>query len=113
MLARAHNIAAQLGRLGNQQQVSRTLDLLTVPIWRAMLFLSSNRMGDTKSPSPLKGLYTEGDDHTLKSAAYAVERIQQAKKAGVDALAFLRFGFREQISQHPTDTYQISLDCIC
>ena len=113
MLARAHNMAAQLGRLGNQQQAFRTLDLLTVPIWRAMLFLSSNRTGDTKSPSPLKGLCTEGGDHTLKSATYAVERIQQAKKAGVDALAFLHFGFREQTSQHPTDTRQVSLTCIC
>ena len=78
-----------------------------------MLFLSSNRMGDTKSPSPLKGLCTEGGDHTLKSAAYAVERIQQAKKAGVDALAFLHFGFREQTSQHPTDARQVGLTYIC
>jgi hypothetical protein len=67
-------------------------DFLTPLIWRAMLFKVYTRKGDTKSPSPLKGLCTEGGDDTLKSATYAVKRIQKAKKAGVDALAFLLFG---------------------
>ena len=63
-------------------------------------------MGDTKSPSPLKGLCAEGVDSTSFQRNMRLRQIYRATKASVPSLAFLLSSGRASKLRQPVIDYQ-------